>query len=220
MKIVIADGLHEADYIISLFKQKHHDLIVINEDEDSCHYLSLSNDIPVMRGRCTRESELKMAGAENCDLFIALSDDDFKNYVACKTAKMRLNAKKCIATVINPKNVSIFKQLGIDSVVCSTYLLGQQVNNITTVENLIDSLSLEDEKIVIVELKITSDLQVCGKSLKDLDIANLGTISSVIHEGSAIIPNGQTVLNEEDKILVVTTSDNKDKIVKMIRRKK
>lgn len=220
MKIVIADGKNEADYIISLFNTKQNDLIVINEDEDNCHYLSLNHDIPVMRGRCTRENELREAGAENCDLFIALSEDDFKNYVACKTAKMRLNAKRCIATVINPKNVSIFKQLGIDSVVCSTYLLGQQVNNITTIENLIESLTLEDDKVVIVEMRVTGDLAVCGKSLADLDIANMGTISSVIHEGSAIIPNGQTVLHENDKVLIVTTADNKDALVNNFRRKR
>ena len=66
MKIVIADGFHEADYIISLFNTKFNDLVVINEDEDVCRYLSESNDIPVMHGRCTRANELKEAGAENC----------------------------------------------------------------------------------------------------------------------------------------------------------
>ena len=109
MKLVIADGMHEADYIISLFNTKHNELIVINEDEYACKYLSLNNDIPVMKGRCTRENELREAGAENCDLFIALSEDDYKNYVACRTAKDLLGAKRCIATVINPKNVEIFK---------------------------------------------------------------------------------------------------------------
>lgn len=220
MKLVIADGMHEADYIISLFNTKHNELIVINEDEYACKYLSLNNDIPVMKGRCTRENELREAGAENCDLFIALSEDDYKNYVACKTAKELLGAKRCIATVINPKNVDIFKSLGIDSVISSTYLLGERVNNITSVENLINSLSLEDDKIQIVELKLTEGLEVIGKSLAEINISDIGTISSVMHDNSPIIPNGQTILHENDKVIVVTTKDNTDKIIGIFQRKK
>ena len=185
MKVVIADGFHEADYIVGLYNNKRNDLVVINEIEDVCRYLSLNNEIPVMRARSTREDELKEAGAENCDLFISLSEDDYKNYVACRTAKDLLGAKRCIATVINPKNVDIFKSLGIDSVISSTYLLGERVNNITSVENLINSF-----------------------------------ISSVMHDNSPIIPNGQTILQENDKVIVVTTKDNTDKIINIFQRKK
>ena len=220
MKIVIADGIHEADYIISLFNNRQNELIVINEDEDTCKYLSLNNDIPVMRGRCTRENELREAGAENADLFIALSADDYKNYVACKTAKNLLHVKKCIATVINPKNVSLFRQLGTDSVVCSTYLLGQQISEFTSMENLIDALSLEDDKIIIVEMRVNGDLDVCGKTLAEVNISEIGSISSIIRDGSALIPNGQTVLCENDKVLIVTTADNKNRIVNAFRKKK
>ncbi|MBQ6334612.1 MAG: TrkA family potassium uptake protein [Erysipelotrichaceae bacterium] len=220
MKIVIADGYNEADYMISLFNNRHNELIVINEDEDTCRYLSQNNNIPVMYGRCTRFNELEEAHAENADLFIVLSNDDYKNYVACKTAKQLFGVKRCIATVANPKNVTIFKQLGIDSAVCSTYLLGQRVKDITSVDNLISSLSIEDDKIIIVELVVTNDLEICGKTIADINIAAMGNISSVIHDGNALIPNGQTVMNENDRILIVTTHENKNRILNILRKKK
>ena len=218
MKIVIADGMHEADYIISLFNTKDNDLVLINEDEDACKYLSLNNDLPVMFGKCTRESDLKEAGAENCDVFIALSEDDHKNYVACQTAKHLFNAKRCIATVINPKNVEIFKSLGIDSVVCSTYLLGEQINNLSSLESLVNSLPLEDDKVLILELIINNESKVLNKTLADINISDLGTISSILRNGSVIIPNGQTLLIENDKVLVVTTTENKKKILDIFKR--
>lgn len=219
MKIVIADGFHEADYIISMFNTKQNDLVVINEDEDACKYLSTNNEIPVMRGRCTRENELREAGAENCDLFIALSEDDFKNYVACKTAKQLLGAKRCIATVLNPKNVSIFKDLGIDSVVSSTYLLAERVSNSTSVENMISALSLEDDKIQILEFRLDKNCEVVGKSLANINISNSATISCLLRHGSAIIPNGQTVLNADDKVLIVTTKESADSVIELFQRK-
>ena len=219
MKIVIADGFHEADYIISLFNTKVNDLVVINENEDICHYLSLYNDIPVMTGHCTKESDLKEAGAEDCDLFIALSEDDYKNYVACKTAK-NIGAKRCIATVINPKNVKVFKDLGIDMVVCSTYLLSEQIRNLTSIKNMVNSLSLEDNKVIILEIRITSDLSVTNKTLKEINISDLGSISCIMRSGQAIIPNGQTEILDGDIVLIVTTVESQQKIIDFFKRKK
>lgn len=220
MKIVVADGNHEADYIINLFNTKDNDLVVINENEDVCHYLSNNNNIPVMRGRCTREEELKEAGAENCDLFIALSEDDYKNYVACKTAKELINAKRCIATVINPKNVKIFKDLGIDMVICSTYLLGEQIRDLTSIENMVNSLSLGDEQVFIAEIKISDDLKVQGQTLKDINISDLGSVSSITRGVKTIIPNGNTVIETGDKVLIVTNVENKNKVMEVFKRKK
>lgn len=220
MKIVVADGFHEADYIISRFNTANNNLVVLNEDEDICHYLSLNNDIPVMKGRCTRESDLREAGAENCDLFIALSEDDYKNYVACKTIKKCLGAKRCLATVTNPKNVNIFKRLGIDAVVSSTYLLGEQIHNLTSIENLVNSLSLDDEKIIIDEIRITSDLKVEGKTLSELNISDIATISCITRSGKQLIPNGQSVIMDGDKVLVVSTVENHNRIIDIFQRKK
>ena len=220
MKIVIADGLHEADYLIDLFNTKKNDLVVINENEDACRYLSVNNEIPVVKGRCTRKTDLVEAGAENCDLFIALSDDDYKNYVACKTAGQLIGAKRCVARVANPKNVSVFKELGIDIVVCSTYLLGEYIHNLTSIENMINILSLEDEKVIITEIRITDDLQVQGKTLKEINISEMGTVSAIIRNGKTIVPNGHTSIETNDKILIVTTEESRDKIVDIFKRKK
>lgn len=220
MKVVIADGFHEADYIISLFKNRKNDLVVINESEDICKYLSLNNNIPIMKGRCTRESDLREAGCENCDLFIALSEDDYRNYVACKTAKMLIGAKRCVATVINPKNVAIFKQLGIDSVVSSTYLMGQLIHNVTSVDNLINALSIEDAKVFIGELLVSSDYAIVNQSLREINISEIATVASIIRDGMVIIPNGRTIIQDGDKILIVSSEDNRDQVLSFLQRKK
>ena len=220
MKIVIFDGKNSADYIIGRYKSRYNDLIVINSNEDACRYLSLNHGIPVMFGKGTRESDLREAGAENADLFIALSKSDMDNYVACQTAKKLLNVKRCVSTVVNPKNVEVFKELGIDNVLSSTYLLGEQIRNAASIENLVNSLSLEDEKIILIELKITSNLQVEGMTLKDINISDIGSVSVVIRGQKSITPNGNTVLMAEDKVLLVTNEEHRAAIIKIFQRKK
>ena len=220
MKIVIFDGMHSADYIIRKYHNRKNELIVINSREEACQYLSQNNDIPVMYGKGTRESDLREAGAENADLFVALSKSDMDNYVACQTAKKLLNVKRCVSTVLNPKNVDLFKELGIDNVLSSTYLLGEQIRNAASIENLINSLSLEDEKIIILELRITKELRVEGMTLKDINISDIGSISVIIRDQKSIIPNGNTQLLADDKVLLVTNEENRAAIVKEFQRKK
>ena len=220
MKIVIADGLHEADYLINLFNRRGNNLIVINRDEKACHYLSERNNIPVIHRSPVRENNLLAAGAKGADLFIALSQNDIKNYVACKTAKQLLGVKRCIATVVNPKNVSLLKKLGVDAVLCATYLLGEQIHSSASLDSLIDSLSLEDDKIQILELRIKQDDETCGKSLEQLNLSGIASISCVYRQDQGIIPNGKTVLQDGDKVLLVTTAESMERVTALFRRKR
>lgn len=220
MKIVIANGEHEADYIINMFKEKNNEIIVINSDENICRFLSEANNIPVYSGKPTNIANLKEADVENADLFIALSQNDIDNYEACRIAKKLFNVKRCIATVINPKNVSVFKKLGIDSVVSSTYLLGEEIRSASGIEDMINTLSIEDNKIAIIEFTMKKGTQLCGVSLMDTNMSDIASISCIYRDGNAIIPNGQTVLLEGDKVLVVTTEENKQTIIDLFKSKK
>ena len=219
MKIVRANGEHEADYIINMFNDKNNELIVINSDENVCHFLSQANNIPVFNGKPTKISNLKEADIDNADLFIALSQNDIDNYEACRIAKKLFNVKRCIATVINPKNVTVFKKLGIDSVVSSTYLLAEHIRSVSGIEDMINTLSLEDNKIAIMELSIKKGTKLCGVSLMDANISHIASISCVYRDGIAIIPNGQTVLEEGDKVIVVTTEENKNEVIGLFKAK-
>lgn len=220
MKIVIADGLHEADYLINLFNHKGNNLIVINRDGKACRYLSERNNIPVIHRSPVRENNLIAAGAKGADLFIALSPSDIKNYVACKTAKQLLGVKRCIATVVNPKNVSLLKKLGVNAVICATYLLGKQIHTSASLDSLIESLSLEEDKIKILKVRISQDDAACGKSLEQLNLSGLASISCVYRYDHGIIPNGKTVLQHGDKVLLVTTAESSERVTALFRKKR
>lgn len=218
MKIVIADGKHQADYIINVFNTPNNNLIIINDDLATCEYLSAKNNVSVIHGRCTKENDLALADAEDADLFIALNDNDITNYVACQTAKQIFNCKRCISKVMNPKNVDIFKKLGVDSVVSSTYLLCEHIKNEAIVDDMIKTLSLEDNKIQILEIKVNKDSFVCNKNLIELPISDYGTISAIYRNQRVIIPHGPTILLADDKVLIVTTNERKDDVLNIFKK--
>lgn len=220
MKIVIADGRHEADYLISMYKSKSNELIVINNDKSFCEYLSKKNRIDIYKGNSTKEFDLRSAGIENCDVFISLGENDVVSYVSCKMAKKIFNAKKVIATVINPKNVDLFKLLGVDVAVSSTYLLAESIKSKSSVEDIIKTLTLENDQIVISEVKILSDFIVANKTLREIKLPSIVSVSCVYRYPEVIIPNGNTVLMPDDKVLLVTRKEDQAKIIDLISQRK
>lgn len=220
MKIVIAGGKHEADFIVSKLKKEHHQLIVINQDRDFATYISANNNIDVFPGDPTKAYTLSDAEAQNSDVLLALSDNDTDNYITCITAKRLFNIKKTVAKVKNPKNVELFKRLGIDSVISSTYLLAQTILNESSVENIIKTLSIEDEKIVMLEIGVEEEYAIVNKRLMDIRFPSNINISCIFRDPHVIIPKGDTLIKENDKLIIISTPNDQDEIVEFIQKRK
>lgn len=220
MKIVIVNGTHEADFIIKKFKKEKHELIVINSDREFGSYISSSNRVPVLYGDPTKSYVLGDAHIDDCDVFIALSTNDIDNYVSCITAKRIFHAKRVVSVVRNPKRVDLFKKLGIDSAISSTYLLGESIKNESIIENFIKTISIENEKIVISEIQIDEDFLLADKMIRDANFPNFINISCIYRDPEVIIANGNTVIRAYDKLVVVSTPENHEKVVEFIQRKK
>ncbi len=219
MKIVIANGTHEADFIIKKFKKEKHEIIVINADKDFGSYISSSNRIPVLFGDPTRAYVLEDANVWNADVFIALSVDDIDNYVACINAKKLFNINRVVSVVRNPKRVDLFKQLGIDSVICSTYLLGESIKNESIIEDFIKTISIENDKIVISEITIEENYLINNQVIKAANIPHFLNISCIYREPQVIIASGDTNIIAGDKLIITTTPEFHQMAIDFIQRK-
>ena len=220
MKIVITGGKHEADYIVNILKKEHHHLIVINQDIEFAKYISSNNHIDVFPGDPTKAYTLSDAEAHNADVLLALSDDDTDNYITCITAKKLFHVKRTVAKVKNPKKVELFKRLGIDSVISSTYLLAQTILNESSVENIIKTLSIEDEKIVMLELGVEEEFAIVNKRLMDIKFPSNINISCIFRDPHVIIPKGDTRIKADDKLIIISTPNDQEEIIEYIQKRK
>lgn len=94
MKIILAGGHLEADFIINEFKKSNHQITIINPDIDFAKYLSAHHDLPVFAGDPTKIYVLDDAQIHEADVFIALSENDTDNYIMSVTAKIYSTSKK------------------------------------------------------------------------------------------------------------------------------
>lgn len=216
MKIVVAGGTTAASYIIRNFKSRSNKLTVIINDRKDAIKIAQESNIPVFFGDPSKKYILDKAHVEGSDIFIAVGDNDSDNYVACLLARQAFNVKKCICIVQNPNTVDVFKELGIDSVICSTQLLMSSLTSETSLEKLIKTMSFEDDKIVLTEVVIKSTYKISRKHIADISFPKNGSIAAIYRNPRVIIPNGQTLILPKDKLLFVSAPKDQEEIINFI----
>jgi trk/ktr system potassium uptake protein len=75
-----------------------------------------------LRGDGTDEDVLRRAGAENADLFLALTEGDNRNIMAAQLGVEALDAHKVVAKVNDPVRAEAYAHLGI-ATLCRTNLM-------------------------------------------------------------------------------------------------
>lgn len=216
MKIVIAGGRNEADFLIGMMLAGKHKLIVINEDRNYCEHLSSVHDLPIIFGDPCKEYILEDAGIKNYDIMIALGDKDADNLAICQMAKRLFAVKKTVCTVGNPKNVELFEILGVDRVISATYMLAHFIEQASMVENIVNVLPLNTQKVLMNEIRIDSSYPVVDKQIMEVDFPHNAIISCIIRDAQVIVPNGQTKIMAGDRLLVLATPENQEEVVKLI----
>lgn len=220
MHIVIANGDFEAAYIIDMFDSKENQLTIINSSEEAAMTLMERKHVPVTVGDPWVNNVLEAADIYDADLFVSLCKKDTDNFASCLTAKHFFNVKKCICVVSNPRNVELYKRLGIDSVISSTYLLAANVKNESNSESLIKSLSLDNEKIVMIEATLSSKYYVCGKAIKSIGFPKFASIAYIVRNYNFLIPHGDIVLKEGDTLMIACAKENETKVLDYLKKEK
>ena len=214
MRIVVAGGRNKADFLIGSLLSKHHNLTVINDEEAYCNYLSEKHNIPIIQGNPCKRYVLDEADIYDADILIALRPSDADNLIICQYAKRIFHVARVAAIVSNPRNVQVFKRLGVDTAISATYTISKIIEQASTVKNLVNTLSIEPDRIVLNEILLTNQCGVINHRIKDLfSIPKHAIICCILRNIEMIVPNGDTILKEHDKLLVLCDTSSQDLIL-------
>jgi trk system potassium uptake protein len=216
MKILIADGHEEADFLIGSLLGKRHSVVVINADRQYCKYLAEAHEIPVINGDASKRYILDEAKVRGFDLVIALSENDATNLVICQTAKLAYGIQKAVAIVSNPRSVDVFRELGVNTAISSAYLVATSIEQASNIETLSRSLSLARGSVTASEIPVDKGSPARDKRVMDLAIEDDFNISCIVRDSGTIIPRGNTKIQSGDILIVVTASENTDRVFEFL----
>jgi len=216
MNIVMVGGRKKIDFLAKSLLAKKHKITIIHDDENYCKYLARTHDAQVICGDGSKSYILEDANTQGADIVIALTPKDANNLVICQLAKKVFGVKRVFATVNNPKNVEVFKKLGINSAISSTHIMAGIIEQMAAINEIYDYIPIEQGQIVMMEIVVRGNYPVCGKTLAELDIPEQAIIGCIIRGVSSIIPKGRTIIQADDKLIILSPPQVQREMVKLI----
>lgn len=216
MKIVIVGNGVKVNFLADSLIKKGHQLVIINNNQDECEKLSELKDIMVIFGEGSKKFILEDANIYGFDLMIAVKSNDPDNLVICLLAKKIFGITSAFATVSNPRNVEVFKKLGINTAVSATYVLSNIIEQMAFADQIIHYMPLEEEKLNLLEVVIESNCNVCGKQIMDIGFPTDTIIGCILRGNNTIVPNGRTEIHEGDKLMIFTNMTSYSSILSLL----
>lgn len=205
MYIVISGGGKVGYYLVKTLQQYKHRVTVIEKQKDLCEKIANQLNVCVVNGDGTNIEHLTECLVNEADIFIAVTGKDEDNLIACQLAKRKFGVSRTIARVNNPKNITVFEKLGVDIAVSSTSIIADLIEQEVDYSGMKTLMKLKDGKVAISEVFITQNSPVVNKCLKEINVPIGCIIISVIRGESVIIPNGETMLLEDDYIIAASS---------------
>lgn len=197
----------------SLVKEDHN-LTAIDINEEVISDVRNSYDVMAFCGNGSSYTVLKKAGAENCDLFIAVTASDELNMLSCFAAK-RMGAKYTVARIRNPKNNDeslefMKKQLDLSLSINPEQLAAQAIYNLLKLPAAAKLETFSSNQIEMLEIVIKPNSPLDGVLLKDLKRKHKGKylVCAVMRNESVVIPKGDFALKSGDRIGLIVAEDD------------
>ncbi len=150
-------------------------------------------------------------GVSRADVFIATTNEDEDNMVACQVAKHRFGVPRTIARVSNPKNEAIFKKLGVDCTIVVTNIILKHIQEEIPSHALVHLLTMGEEGTEILEIKVDEKSKAIGKAIKDLNIPWDSVLTLLMRNGQQPrVPTVDTVLKANDRLIALTTVESEE----------
>lgn len=210
MKIIIAGAYAIGTHLAKLLSRNDQDIVLIDEDEERLDSVSGDYDLMTLHATPSSVKTLKNAGAEDADLYIAVTPDENMNMNSCILAKA-LGAKKTVAKVsnyefIDTKLTAFFSGIGIDSLIYPENLAARDIINGLKMSWVRQRWDVHDGALVMLGIKLRETCEILNEPLKELcKPESPYHIVAVKRDNETIIPRGDDVLKIYDMAYFMTT---------------
>ncbi len=217
MKILILGaGQVGSSAAYHLSREEANEVTVVDMRADVLRELQDRLDIRTVVGHAAYPEVLTRAGANDADIVVALTDTDETNMVACQVAYTLFHTPTKIARIRSADYMTstrLFVQdaIPIDVRISPEQLVCEFVEQLILYPGASQVLDFADGRARLVGVKADRDGLLVGQRIAALKehIPNTeGRIAAVYREGKAMLPKGDTVLEEGDEVFFI--ADRKD----------
>jgi trk system potassium uptake protein len=116
MKILIMGCGRVGARLASLLDEDGHEVTILDNDTYSFRRLPPSFSGTALFGNGIDEEALKRAGVEEADIFVAVTQGDNRNVMACQIAKQVFKVERVVCRIYDPLREEMYSALGLETI--------------------------------------------------------------------------------------------------------
>lgn len=221
MYIAIVGGGKVGVYLANFLLNDGHEVALIEAKESVAKVLSETMQGPflVIYGDGCEVSRQEDAGVDHADIFVAATGRDEDNLAACEIANRVFEVQRCIARVNNPKNLRIFRRLGIESI-SSTALIARMIQEEAMLGSMSVAVAMTNDDLALLDITVPGmqyhDNEV-GVRAVDIEFDEGIRMVAVNHGDEIEVVSSNTVIHPGDEVIVAADTDKLTRAREIIR---
>ena len=223
MKVLILGAGRVGSSLASTLSKQEYEVSIVDLNKDKLQRLQEDHDLAIEIGHASHPLTLKKAGADQDTIMLAVTNSDECNITSCQIAKSQFNVKKTICRLSDPSYLKSLDAFGKNSINIAI----SPENEVT--EHLIDLIrhpgaeqieSFANGSLKVVSVKAKKDGMLVNRELKSIksDMPHTNTfVPALYRKGKPLIPDGKTIIKENDEIYFLAAEKDIDGVVQEMR---
>ena len=213
--IMVLGGGRIGYYIASEMELKA-DLKIVETDAERCKFLSRNlRKSLVLHGDGADQKLLIDENIDKMDAFVAVSNNEELNIMAALLAK-KLGVDKTIAIVNRSDYIPLAHSLGLQAVLSPRIITASTILRYVRRGDIISLTAIAEAKAEIIEARAGKSSKLIGKKLQDARLPRSSLIATIIRGEEVIIPAGDDVIREDDKLIIFTLRESIREVEKIL----
>lgn len=203
-RVMIIGGGNVGYYLAEQLIAKNVNVAIVEQDRARCKQLTyMLTGAMIIHGDGTDIDLLEEESLSNMDAFVGVTGYDEQNLLMSLMAK-QTGVRKAVAKISRPSYINLVDRLGIDMALnpiniavsdILKYIRGRSVASV--------SLMLGD-KAELTEILVEENEALINKKIVELNLPKGIIIGAIVHDEKVVIPNGNTVIHEYDRLIIFT----------------
>ena len=216
--IMTGDSYSTLELARALDKTENHVTFVHPNLEQAQTAASMFDKIEVLHGDCTDPDLLSELNIDKASFFIATSDGADYNMLSALLAKAE-GAHEVIVTTTESRHDKLFNSIGIDHVINPRLTTAREILEIISRGHIGAVVKLSDVDIEAVRFTVDPESSIAGSKIKKIarKLKRGSIVGVIVREDNMILPDGETVIEPNDHVIMITHDKNLPTISKLFK---
>lgn len=207
-KVMILGGSNISIYLAKRLQSLGISVTIVEQDKERCNELSeILDDALIIHGDGTDIHLLEEEKIGSMDAFVGITGFDEENLLMALMAK-HAGVPKAIAKISRPNYNKIIDKLGIDAAFNPVFITASHILKFIRGGKVVSVSLLLGGDGEVTELVVGKGVPILGKPLEDLKLPPGIIIGAIVHDNEVIIPNGKSMICENDRIIVFCLTED------------